>query len=741
MEVVKDRYELIELIGRGANAVVFKGLDRETGTTVAVKKMVADTDNTIDWRHEIHMLRSLNHPCIVRFIDDGMSDTSLYIVMDYADRGSLLTNIKRGIKLSANEVAVVLADILSGLAYLHHRGVIHRDIKAANVLLFSDGVARLCDFGLAIPRARRFREEDSEKPSFVGSVYWMSPETIAGESQNEASDVWSLGCLCIELVTGVPPFFDRDPINALYHIAHCTEVEIPDSDPDVRDFIAKCLVHDPSKRASARELLLLPWIQAHTRPDLIATSNAVGVDDVNELSLAGAPPCRLEDSASVETSLATVVEQNLVTESVAHQEAWLAGGGLRRVVGQLTFVPAEEAFHVVRVLAFAARRLVGTPAAQAFFTSLAEAQFWSMDLAVMGTLDSVAQLFVSSCEAHPPSQGVVYPPAHEAALRLLLMNDASAAACAAALHELVLPRPGQPSDSPACAARRAQAKELILRHGFDALRQVIEEQAISAFRDKQEPLLRWEGLEKIIQVMEAVALVDASKEPLADERQMRTIFATAGENWFIALEEAARHNCPSAVVLLTRFVETHRREDAMVGEHLLVSTFIHVVSDSKVDGALRLRVLRTLPMLQQASELAALQLCDTNTSVPLLAHTLFAVPYDDVTNVDGALSVMEQLCCRPDMATACASYSRLLTNVILKASKAFEKRHMINLVAALKLIDSLFTHAEHPEAFVTSNELTKCLALVCQCDDEVPPDVRGLAAMVFDALAAYSKFV
>ena len=367
-------------------------------------------------------------------------------------------------------------------------------------------------------------------------------------------------------------------------------------------------------------------------------------------------------------------------------------------------------------------------------------------------MDSVSQLFVCSCEGQDPSMSSTYPPAHEGTLRLLLMNETCASVCADALHKLVVSSAtstnggGQNNkqveqSSELNLSRRRLASEKIFLRAFGSIRQVIEEQCISAFRDKQEPLLRWEGMEKLIQVVEAVA--QEYRAPVGGAGScVRLVFENASENWFIALEEAARHNCPAAVKLLAQFVETHDRDDGFTGEPLLLSTFIHIVSDSAVESSLRLRVLRTLPLLQRSSPLAAAQLCDVNTSVPLLAHTLFALPADEKTRVDEALAVMAELCQRGEMAAACSSYNRFLVNAILKVKRSFEQRHAQNLAAALKLIDSLFTYTQRPELFVTSNDLTKNLALICQSDEkECPTDVREQAIMVFDALAAQSKFI
>jgi serine/threonine protein kinase len=177
--------------------------------------------------------------------------------MEYCKGGSL-TDILKMKTLDENHVAIIVSQILKGLEYLHGEGKLHRDIKAANILLKEDGCVKICDFGVS----GQLTMTMNKKNTFVGSPMWMAPEVIEESGYNEKADIWSLGITAIELVKGQPPYSELHPMRALF--------VIPKNDPPTlegnftksfKEFIALCLQKDQTKRPSAKELLKHKFIK------------------------------------------------------------------------------------------------------------------------------------------------------------------------------------------------------------------------------------------------------------------------------------------------------------------------------------------------------------------------------------------------------------------------------------------------------------------------------------------------
>lgn len=144
--------------------------------------------------------------------------------------------------------------MLEGLLYLHDQGVIHRDIKGSNILATKEGSVKLADFGVATRAGGLDR-------SVVGSPYWMAPEVVEQMGATTASDIWSVGCVVIELLEGQPPYHDLSPMPALFRIVNDDCPPLPDSaSPVVRDFLLQCFQKDSNLRISARKLLKHPWM-------------------------------------------------------------------------------------------------------------------------------------------------------------------------------------------------------------------------------------------------------------------------------------------------------------------------------------------------------------------------------------------------------------------------------------------------------------------------------------------------
>ncbi|KAL3692966.1 hypothetical protein R1sor_006617 [Riccia sorocarpa] len=266
-KTLNDKYLLGDEIGKGAYGRVYKGLDLENGDFVAIKQVSLENISTEDLAsimQEIDLLKNLNHQNIVKYQGSFKTKTHLYIILEYVENGSLANIIKPN-KFGAfpeQLVAVYIAQVLEGLVYLHEQGVIHRDIKGANILTTKEGLVKLADFGVAT----KLTEADVNTHSVVGTPYWMAPEVIEMSGVSAASDIWSVGCTVIELLTCVPPYYDLQPMPALFRIVQDDHPPIPEHvSAGITDFLHQCFRKDAKLRPDAKTLLKHTWIRNSRR--------------------------------------------------------------------------------------------------------------------------------------------------------------------------------------------------------------------------------------------------------------------------------------------------------------------------------------------------------------------------------------------------------------------------------------------------------------------------------------------
>ncbi|MCJ1350982.1 MAG: hypothetical protein MMC33_000964 [Icmadophila ericetorum] len=258
-------YQLGDCLGKGAFGSVYRALNMETGETVAVKQIkLADLPKS-ELRVitlEIDLLKNLDHPNIVKYHGFVKSAETLNIILEYCENGSLHSISKNFGKFPENLVGLYMSQVLHGLLYLHEQGVIHRDIKGANILTTKQGLVKLADFGVAT------RTTGLNDDTVVGTPYWMAPEVIEMTGATTASDIWSLGCTVIELLDGRPPYHKLQQMQALFRIVNDDHPPLPESaSPVVRDFLMQCFQKDPNLRVSARKLLKHPWIAKAKKSD------------------------------------------------------------------------------------------------------------------------------------------------------------------------------------------------------------------------------------------------------------------------------------------------------------------------------------------------------------------------------------------------------------------------------------------------------------------------------------------
>lgn len=256
-----EQYEKLECIGRGSFGEVYKGRDIATGNIVALKLVdLEKTDEEIDIiQREIKVMSQIANPHVVQYYSSMMKESMLCIVMEFMSGGSLKDLIDSVGPLPEEAVATVMKSLCKGLDYVHKENKLHRDIKAANILLTDRGDVKLADFGVAGQMTSTVRERNT----FVGSPFWMAPEVIQESLYNEKADIWSLGITGLELANGMPPYATEHPYAALFLIPknEPPRVEGSQFSKSFKDFIAMCLRKNPAERAGAEHLLQHPFLK------------------------------------------------------------------------------------------------------------------------------------------------------------------------------------------------------------------------------------------------------------------------------------------------------------------------------------------------------------------------------------------------------------------------------------------------------------------------------------------------
>ncbi|CDF87281.1 BN860_02850g1_1 [Zygosaccharomyces bailii CLIB 213] len=257
-------FKRTEVIGRGKFGVVYKGYHVRTKQVYAIKvlNLDSDEDEVEDVQREVQFLASMKQtPNITHYYGSYLRDTSLWVIIEYCAGGSLRTLLRPG-KIDEKYIGIIMREVLIALKYIHKDNVIHRDIKAANVLITNEGHVKLCDFGVAA----QLNHTSLKRQTMAGTPYWMAPEVIMeGVYYDTKVDIWSLGITTYEIATGNPPYCDVEALRAMQLITKSKppRLEGRHYSPMLKEFIALCLDEDPKERQSADDLLKTKFIKQH----------------------------------------------------------------------------------------------------------------------------------------------------------------------------------------------------------------------------------------------------------------------------------------------------------------------------------------------------------------------------------------------------------------------------------------------------------------------------------------------
>ncbi|KAL0581706.1 ATP binding [Marasmius crinis-equi] len=255
------------LIGSGSFGQVFLGMDASTGTLMAVKQVELPSGSSANierkmsmlsaLEHEIELLQDLQHDNIVQYLYSSLEDDCLNIFLEYVPGGSVTALLRNYGAFEETLVKNFVRQILQGLSYLHERGIIHRDIKGANILVDNKGGVKISDFGISKKMdMQALTGNRAHRPSLQGSVFWMAPEVVKQTTHTEKADIWSVGCLVVEMLTGEHPWAQLSQMQAIFKIGSSAKPTIPsDISSEAQDFLSRTFDIDHTARPSAAELL------------------------------------------------------------------------------------------------------------------------------------------------------------------------------------------------------------------------------------------------------------------------------------------------------------------------------------------------------------------------------------------------------------------------------------------------------------------------------------------------------
>jgi serine/threonine-protein kinase len=268
------RYEITELIGVGGMADVYKGVDVIDGKPVAIKilkKEFAENEDFLRrFRNESKAIAVLSHPNIVKIYDVGFSEKIQYIVMEYIDGITLKEYIEAERVLTWKDTVHFVIQILRALQHAHDKGIVHRDIKPQNIMMFTDGTIKVMDFGIA-----KFAREEGKTATdqAIGSVHYISPEQARGDVTDEKSDIYSVGVMMYEMLVGQKPFDSENPVSIA--VMHMHDIPVPPRsiNPDIpvglEEIVLKAMEKNPEDRYQSTTEMIADISMFKSNPDIV----------------------------------------------------------------------------------------------------------------------------------------------------------------------------------------------------------------------------------------------------------------------------------------------------------------------------------------------------------------------------------------------------------------------------------------------------------------------------------------
>ncbi|XP_068054083.1 STE20-like serine/threonine-protein kinase isoform X4 [Anomalospiza imberbis] len=351
----EEFWEIIGELGDGAFGKVFKAQNKETKVLAAAKVIDTKSEEELeDYMVEIDILASCDHANIVKLLDAFYYENNLWILIEFCAGGAVdavMLELER--PLTEPQIKVVCRQTLEALNYLHENKIIHRDLKAGNILFTLDGDIKLADFGVSAKNTRTIQRRDS----FIGTPYWMAPEVVMCETSKDRpydykADIWSLGITLIEMAQIEPPHHELNPMRVLLKIAKSdppTLAQPSKWSSDFKDFLKKCLEKNVDARWSATQLLQHPFVTVTSNKpirELIAEAKAEVTEEVedgkdedeeeetenslqlpaekrasSDLSIASSEEDKLSQNASVLESLSEKTESNAVEDKTTGDES------------------------------------------------------------------------------------------------------------------------------------------------------------------------------------------------------------------------------------------------------------------------------------------------------------------------------------------------------------------------------------------------------------------------------------
>ncbi|RMC11419.1 hypothetical protein DUI87_11538 [Hirundo rustica rustica] len=350
----EEFWEIIGELGDGAFGKVFKAQNKETKVLAAAKVIDTKSEEELeDYMVEIDILASCDHPNIVKLLDAFYYENNLWILIEFCAGGAVdavMLELER--PLTEPQIKVVCRQTLEALNYLHENKIIHRDLKAGNILFTLDGDIKLADFGVSAKNTRTIQRRDS----FIGTPYWMAPEVVMCETSKDRpydykADIWSLGITLIEMAQIEPPHHELNPMRVLLKIAKSdppTLAQPSKWSSDFKDFLKKCLEKNVDARWSATQLLQHPFVTVTSNKpirELIAEAKAEVTEEVedgkdedeeeetensllpaekrasSDLSIASSEEDKLSQNASALESLSEKTESNAIEDKATGDES------------------------------------------------------------------------------------------------------------------------------------------------------------------------------------------------------------------------------------------------------------------------------------------------------------------------------------------------------------------------------------------------------------------------------------